>query len=171
MRNGQLSLFVWGLLLAGGCVRGRRLTIAGKTFSLPNTQRRGRGLASAPVASAVKKEIEVVRNPPKEKLEVRVAFACGWGTQRACRRRRRRPDPTHTTHARRARPNKQQALGVAAWPIWSCEASTFPWTYAQNETCLLLEGDVTVTPDGGAAAPASFGAGDLVTFPAGMSCT
>ena len=30
---------------------------------------------------------------------------------------------------------------------------------------------MTVTPDGGGGAPASFGAGDLVTFPAGMSCT
>jgi uncharacterized cupin superfamily protein len=33
----------------------------------------------------------------------------------------------------------------------------------------LLEGDVIVTPRGGA--PVHIGAGDLVTFPAGMSCT
>jgi uncharacterized cupin superfamily protein len=33
----------------------------------------------------------------------------------------------------------------------------------------LLEGDVTVTPDGGA--PVRFGAGDLVTFAAGLSCS
>ena len=62
-----------------------------------------------------------------------------------------------------------QQLGVADWPIWSCGVSTFPWTYDEQETCLLLEGDVTVTPDGGA--PVRFGAGDLVVFEAGLSCT
>ena len=33
---------------------------------------------------------------------------------------------------------------------------------------LLLEGEVTVTPEGGEAV--KFGAGDLVVFPAGMDC-
>ena len=33
---------------------------------------------------------------------------------------------------------------------------------------MLLEGEVTVTPDGGE--PVKFGAGDLVVFPAGMAC-
>lgn len=60
-------------------------------------------------------------------------------------------------------------LGVADWPIWSCGVSTFPWTYDAQETCLLLEGDVTVTPEGGE--PVRFGAGDLVTFAAGLSCS
>ena len=60
-------------------------------------------------------------------------------------------------------------LGVADWPIWSCGVSTFPWTYDAQETCLLLEGDVTVTPEGGQ--PVRFGAGDLVTFAAGLSCS
>ncbi|MEB3158481.1 MAG: cupin domain-containing protein [Synechococcus sp.] len=61
------------------------------------------------------------------------------------------------------------ALGVRQWPVWSCEVSTFPWTYDQREICLLLEGDVTVTPKGGE--PVRFVAGDLVEFPAGLSCT
>ena len=61
------------------------------------------------------------------------------------------------------------ALGVNRWPIWSCEASRFPWTYDEPETCLILEGDVTVTPDGGE--PVRFGAGDLVVFAAGLRCT
>lgn len=61
-----------------------------------------------------------------------------------------------------------QRLGVADWPIWSCDASSFPWTYGEQETCLLLEGDVTVTPDEGEAV--RFCAGDLVTFAAGLSC-
>ena len=45
-------------------------------------------------------------------------------------------------------PAQLQSLGVTGWPIWGCEVSTFPWTYDAQETCLLLEGDVTVTPDG-----------------------
>jgi len=66
-------------------------------------------------------------------------------------------------------PAELERLGVAGWPIWSCGVSTFPWTYDEPETCLLLEGDVTVTPDGGE--PVRFGAGDLVQFAAGLSCT
>jgi uncharacterized cupin superfamily protein len=62
-----------------------------------------------------------------------------------------------------------EQLGVQGWPIWSCGVSHFPWTYEEQETCLLLEGDVTVTPDGGE--PVRFGAGDLVVFEAGLSCT
>jgi len=59
--------------------------------------------------------------------------------------------------------------GVRAWGIWEKEISTFPWTYDSAETCYFLEGDVIVTPEGGE--PVQVGAGDLVTFPAGMSCT
>ncbi|MUH00063.1 DUF861 domain-containing protein [Scytonema sp. UIC 10036] len=60
-------------------------------------------------------------------------------------------------------------LGVFQWSIWTKEASKFPWTYDEQETCYFLEGDVIVTPDGGQ--PVQMGKGDLVTFPAGMSCT
>jgi len=60
-------------------------------------------------------------------------------------------------------------LGVLDWPIWTKEASTFPWTYDESETCYFLAGDVVVTPDGGS--PVTMGIGDLVRFPAGMSCT
>ncbi|MDJ0733295.1 MAG: cupin domain-containing protein [Nostocaceae cyanobacterium] len=60
-------------------------------------------------------------------------------------------------------------LGVFKWGIWQKEASKFPWTYDSQETCYFLEGDVIVTPDGGQ--PVQMGKGDLVTFPAGMSCT
>ncbi|MDH5179379.1 MAG: cupin domain-containing protein [Gammaproteobacteria bacterium] len=60
-------------------------------------------------------------------------------------------------------------LGVADWGIWEKEASVFPWTYDATETCYFLTGDVIVTPAGGV--PVSMGKGDLVTFPAGMSCT
>lgn len=62
-----------------------------------------------------------------------------------------------------------QSLGVSGWPTWSKEVSVFPWTYSEQEVAYVLEGIVVVTPKGGP--PVSFGAGDLVTFPAGMSCT
>jgi len=68
------------------------------------------------------------------------------------------PDPAHL-----------QRLGVTSWPTWGCGVSTFPWSYDEQETCLLLEGDVTVTPDDGE--PVRIGAGDLVVFDAGLSCT
>jgi uncharacterized cupin superfamily protein len=66
-------------------------------------------------------------------------------------------------------PAQLQSLGVTSWPTWGCGVSTFPWTYDEQETCLLLEGDVSVTPEGGE--PVRFGAGDLVVFAAGLSCT
>jgi uncharacterized cupin superfamily protein len=69
-----------------------------------------------------------------------------------------RPDAAHL-----------QALGVSSWGIWTKEVSKFPWTYDAQETCYFLEGDVVVTPDSGQ--PVHMGKGDLVTFPAGVSCT
>lgn len=64
---------------------------------------------------------------------------------------------------------KLAALGVKTWPTWSKEVSTFPWSYNAQETAYILEGEVTVTPkDGGE--PVNFGVGDLVVFPAGLSC-
>ena len=59
-------------------------------------------------------------------------------------------------------------LGIKNLPIWTREVSFFDWTYDDQETCSLLEGEVTVTPDG--EEPLKFGAGDLVVFPAGMDC-
>ena len=59
-------------------------------------------------------------------------------------------------------------LGVSSWSIWEKEVSAFPWTYDMEEVCYILEGDVVVTPDGGT--PVTITAGDLVTFPNGMSC-
>jgi uncharacterized cupin superfamily protein len=64
---------------------------------------------------------------------------------------------------------KLKKLNVFNWPIWTKEISQFPWSYDTSETCYFLEGEVVVTPDGGE--PVEMGKGDLVTFPAGMSCT
>jgi uncharacterized cupin superfamily protein len=66
-------------------------------------------------------------------------------------------------------PARLDALGVSSWPTWSKEVSRFPWTYSEQEVAYVLEGEVVVTPQGGE--PVQFGKGDLVTFPAGMSCT
>ena len=60
-------------------------------------------------------------------------------------------------------------LGVSSWPTWSKEISTFPWSYSEQEVAYVLEGEVTVTPQGGE--PVNFGKGDLVTFPSVMACT
>ncbi len=53
------------------------------------------------------------------------------------------------------------------WPTWGCEASTFDWTYSDQETCYLLEGRVTVEAAGQSV---SFGKGDFVVFPKGLKC-
>lgn len=60
-------------------------------------------------------------------------------------------------------------LGVADWPILCCDVSEFTRTYDQREVCYLLEGQVLVTPDD-EGAPIEIAAGDLVVFPAGVSC-
>lgn len=64
---------------------------------------------------------------------------------------------------------KLASLGVTRWPTWSKEVSQFPWSFGTQEIAYILEGEVTVTPNNGDAV--SFSVGDLVTFPAGMSCT
>jgi uncharacterized cupin superfamily protein len=65
-------------------------------------------------------------------------------------------------------PSEEEAATCKAWPIWKCEASTFDWTYTEKETCLLIEGSVTVT-DGNDSV--DFGPGDLVIFPQDLECT
>ncbi len=66
------------------------------------------------------------------------------------------------------KPSKEQEHKCKSWPIWRCEPSTFDWAYTQKETCLLLEGEVTVT-DGNDSV--TFGAGDMVEFPVDLECT
>ena len=68
------------------------------------------------------------------------------------------------------KPSKEtlQSLAVDGWPIWTKDVSTFSWQYDSQEVAYILEGEVTVTPDNGK--PVHFRAGDLVTFPKGLSC-
>ncbi|RAL43018.1 hypothetical protein DM860_009800 [Cuscuta australis] len=69
--------------------------------------------------------------------------------------------------------SKLTELGVKSWPKWGCEPSKFPWTYSSKETCYLLKGKVKVypTPTGCDDKVVEIGAGDLVEFPEGLSCT
>lgn len=64
---------------------------------------------------------------------------------------------------------KLESMDIKKWSIWEETVSEFPWYYQEAETCYILEGKVIVTPDGGS--PVEIEAGDLVTFPQGMSCT
>lgn len=52
-------------------------------------------------------------------------------------------------------------------PVWECGVSEFDWYYDSEETCVLIEGEVTVEYNGGSV---SFSAGDYVVFPKGLSC-
>jgi uncharacterized cupin superfamily protein len=65
------------------------------------------------------------------------------------------------------KPTEQEVSRCKAWPIWTCEPSSFDWAYTEKETCLILEGKVTVTDRHGAV---SFGPGDLVVFPQDLDC-
>lgn len=60
-----------------------------------------------------------------------------------------------------------QKLGVKNWSIWTCQPSEFDWYYSENETCYFIEGKVTVEFNGQSV---TIQKGDLVTFPAGLSC-
>jgi hypothetical protein len=59
-------------------------------------------------------------------------------------------------------------MGVFEWPIWKKEVSRFAWSYDDIEECYLLEGEVNVETNDGKSV--SFGKGDFVTFPKGLSC-
>ncbi|MCS7150131.1 MAG: cupin domain-containing protein [Caldimicrobium sp.] len=64
--------------------------------------------------------------------------------------------------------DKIKELKVHNWPIWTKEVSRFDWYYAETEICYILEGRVIVELPNGEKIEIS--AGDLVTFPKGLSC-
>jgi len=65
------------------------------------------------------------------------------------------------------KPSPAEVQAMQSKPVWGCEVSEFDWYYDSEETCLLVEGEVTVTHDGGSV---SIGAGDYVVFPQGLAC-
>jgi len=65
------------------------------------------------------------------------------------------------------KPNDREIAGMKTKPVWTCDISEFSWHYDSEETCLIVEGNVTVNYG---AKSVTFGAGDLVVFPEGLSC-
>jgi uncharacterized cupin superfamily protein len=65
------------------------------------------------------------------------------------------------------KPTEEENTNMRKQPTWGCDVSVFDWHYDDRERCILLEGEVTVDYDGGSV---SFGAGDFVEFPKGLSC-
>ena len=65
------------------------------------------------------------------------------------------------------KPTESEKNDMLTKPAWGCEVTEFDWYYDSEETCLLVEGEVTVSHDGGSV---SIGAGDYVVFPKGLSC-
>ena len=58
-------------------------------------------------------------------------------------------------------------MGIRSWPIWSCEISKFDWEYSDQESCLLLDGEVEVKSE---FETVRVSAGDFVVFPKGLKC-
>ena len=68
------------------------------------------------------------------------------------------------------KPTDQEIETCKAWPIWDGKVSTFDWDYTQAETCLIIEGKVTVTDRPAGEDSISFGPGDMVIFPVNLAC-
>lgn len=64
---------------------------------------------------------------------------------------------------------KLDVMGVYDWPMQSLEPGEFVHDYAQAETCYILSGSATLTPANGPIL--NIERGDLISFPAGLSCT
>ena len=65
------------------------------------------------------------------------------------------------------KPTESEIAEMSKNPTWECGVSEFDWHYDSKETCILLNGEVTVEYDGKSV---SFGPGDYVEFPEGLSC-
>ena len=68
------------------------------------------------------------------------------------------------------KPTDEEIETCKSLPIWQGEVSTFDWDYTQTETCLIIEGKVTVTDRPACEDSVTFGAGDMVVFPVGLAC-
>jgi hypothetical protein len=66
-------------------------------------------------------------------------------------------------------PSEAEIAEAKTWPEWEKEVSQFPWSYDEQETCLILAGHAVV--DGTEGEHAEFGAGDYVIFPVGLQAT
>jgi len=69
------------------------------------------------------------------------------------------------------KPDEAQMRECKNWPVYTVEPSRFEWDHTQAETCLLVDGEVTIHdwPESGQSV--SFGAGDFVKIPVDLRCT
>jgi uncharacterized protein len=67
------------------------------------------------------------------------------------------------------KPTAAEIAEAEKWGEWEKEPSEFPWSYDEQETCLILSGHAVV--DGQNGEHAEFGAGDWVVFPVGLEAT
>jgi uncharacterized cupin superfamily protein len=65
------------------------------------------------------------------------------------------------------KPTEEEVAEMRSNPVWTCEVSEFDWHYDSEETCLIIEGEVTVLYG---SKSVSFASGDYVVFPKGLSC-
>ena len=65
------------------------------------------------------------------------------------------------------KPTEEEITAFSKMPTWGCEVSEFDWYYDDREQCILTDGEVVVEYNGTSV---SFGAGDFVEFPQGLSC-
>ena len=65
------------------------------------------------------------------------------------------------------KPTESEKAVMLKNPTWGCSVSVFDWYYDSEETCLLVEGEVTVVYGDKSV---RFGPGDYVTFPRGLAC-
>jgi uncharacterized cupin superfamily protein len=65
------------------------------------------------------------------------------------------------------KPTESEIAEMKSQPTWGCEVSEFDWYYENEETSLIIEGEVTVSYGDKSVAIV---AGDLVVFPRGLSC-
>jgi uncharacterized cupin superfamily protein len=79
-------------------------------------------------------------------------------------------EQTTTTKQIRVEKNRKKEE-FSNWPVWGCEASTFPWTYGSTEQCYILKGKVIVTPDENPEEAVTLEAGDWAEMQKGLSCT
>ncbi|ANE41964.1 MAG: cupin domain-containing protein [Fervidobacterium pennivorans] len=67
------------------------------------------------------------------------------------------------------KPTDDEIKEAKSWNTWSKEESTFDWYYDEPEQFYVVEGEVEVELDDGTKV--KFGAGDMVRFESGVSCT
>ncbi|WOL06167.1 hypothetical protein Cni_G14899 [Canna indica] len=80
------------------------------------------------------------------------------------------PTAASITVERNLAQSRLEELGIKSWPKWGCPPGKFPLKYEAEETCYFVRGKVKACLKG-SSEEVEFGAGDLVVFPKGLSCT